>query len=64
MDIIREERKIPKEFGTDVLAMASVPVQQWETLYNPETALAKGTIFPCLDLPFFMTDEWNGGITR
>ncbi len=35
-----------------VLAMAYVPVQQWQDLYEPEDALYRGTIFRQLDLPF------------
>lgn len=35
-----------------VLAMARVPMQTWSTTYDPDIALARGTIFPCLDLPF------------
>lgn len=35
------------------LAMAAVPLQAWEALYPPETALARGTVFQSLDLPFF-----------
>lgn len=35
-----------------VLAMAYVPVQQWQDLYEPEEALRRGTIFRQLDLPF------------
>ena len=34
------------------LAMLYVPVQSWETPYDPETALARGTVFPALDKPF------------
>ena len=37
------------------LAIATVPMQPWETPYAPGTALKRGTIFPCLDLPFFVT---------
>ena len=35
-----------------VLAMAYVPVQQWQELYEPEEALHRGTLFRQLDLPF------------
>lgn len=35
-----------------VLAMARVPVQTWSATYDPDVALARGTIFPNLDLPF------------
>lgn len=34
------------------LAMGFVPRQIWETPYNNETALSRGTIFPALDKPF------------
>ena len=34
------------------LSMAYVPYQSWEETYAENTALAKGTIFPSLDLPF------------
>lgn len=35
-----------------VLAMASVPSQRWEGLYEAEQGLHRGTIFRALDLPF------------
>lgn len=34
------------------LAMGFVPRQVWETPYDRETALSRGTIFPALDKPF------------
>ena len=34
------------------LAMAYVPFQRWENLYEPRRALQRGTIFPSLDMPF------------
>lgn len=34
------------------LAMAFVPVQSWERPYDSDVALARGTIFPSLDMPF------------
>jgi hypothetical protein len=34
------------------LAMAYVPFQRWNCVYEPCRALARGTIFPELDLPF------------
>lgn len=37
------------------LAIASVPIQPWEQPYEPAAALQHGTIFPCLDLPFYVT---------
>ena len=35
------------------IAMATVPMQCWETPYDPSVSLRQGTIFPCLDKPFF-----------
>ena len=34
------------------LAMAYVPWQVWKAVWEPEEAMAHGTIFPQLDLPF------------
>lgn len=36
-----------------VLAMAYVPIQEWEMLYDDETALIRGTLFQALDLPWY-----------
>ena len=33
-------------------AMAYVPFQQWETPYEDDVALHRGTAFACLDKPF------------
>ncbi len=38
---------------TETLAIASVPLQKWCKPYNLSEALEEGTIFPCLNLPFF-----------
>ena len=43
------------------LAMASVPMQPWETPYNTAKALKQGTIFPSLDLPFYVTGGGMNG---
>lgn len=34
------------------IAMAYVPFQQWDEVYDDDDALSKGTLFPALDLPF------------
>ena len=34
------------------LAMAYVPIQNWEELYGEEEAFKTGTIFPSLNFPF------------
>lgn len=39
--------------GNPILAMAHIPVQLWtKDVYNEESALSRGTLFPALDLPF------------
>lgn len=43
------------------LAIATVPMQPWETPYDPATSLKQGTIFPCLDKPFFATGGVKNG---
>ena len=35
-----------------VVAMAYVPVQEWETPYDAFDGLDRGTLFPSLDKPF------------
>lgn len=39
------------------LAMATIPFQDWCELYDWDTALKEGTIFPCLNLFFHKTPE-------
>ena len=47
--------------GALSIAMAAVPMQKWETTYDISKGLKQGTIFPCLDLPFYVTGgEGNG----
>ncbi len=40
------------------LAMAYVPMQHFKNVYEPDTALQNGTIFPELNKPFM---GWKGG---
>ena len=35
------------------LAMVYSPHQEWENLYEPEVGHSRGTIFKCLDFPFY-----------
>lgn len=37
------------------LAIVTVPPQNWEQPYEPSKAFTTGTIFPSLDLPFYVT---------
>lgn len=53
-----ERPKMPYPVNNDPLrgmpvAMAYVPMQQWSQTYNLSDGLSRGTIFPCLDLPFY-----------
>ena len=41
------------------LAMSYVPGQLWGELYDPQTALQQGTLFPELDLPFLGKEARN-----
>lgn len=43
------------------LAIATVPVQPWEEPYDTCKGLKAGTIFPSLDLPFYVTGGENHG---
>lgn len=44
------------------LAMAYVPWQEWEKIHEDETALARGTLFEDLDMPWYQSacDRENG----
>ena len=44
------------ECNTSNLAIGSVPIQIRKEVYTPDAALCEGTIFPELNLPFFVTD--------
>ena len=46
------ENKCVNELDSLPLAMAYVPMQQWETPYDAMTGLDRGTLFPGLDKPF------------
>lgn len=49
------ERSVPEVTGRfpseTPLAMAYVPYQKFDTVYNPDQAFDRGTIFPELDFP-------------
>ena len=42
--------------GEVVLAMERVPMQTWTSVYDPDTALSRGTLFPALDLPYVVKE--------
>ena len=54
------DRRIP----APSLAMAYVPMQQWRDILNCEDALANGTLFGELVLPFYPTPCNNDGCQR
>lgn len=39
------------------LAITTMPIQQWSTTYDDGKALHVGTLFPDLDLPFYMAAD-------
>lgn len=41
------------------IAIASVPIQEWEQPYEPEKALQQGTVFSCLYKPFFAEEQMS-----
>ena len=49
---------VPMSCPAMTVAMLYVPVQVWETPYDAETGLARGTIFPSLDKPFVGEGSW------
>ncbi len=57
----KEKLPAPSAEAGLVVAMATVPMQLWEILYDPATSLEKGTVFPCLDKPFYKTGGKNNG---
>ena len=42
------------------LAMAYAPEQEWNEVYEIDTAFCRGTIFPGLDKPFLGREVRNG----
>lgn len=58
-DTVKYERINPKELALP-LAMAYVPWQNMDKLYDCDTGFIRGTIFPELDKPF----EGSGGGCR
>lgn len=44
-----------------VLAIAYVAFQPWETPYEPDVALSRGTFFPSLDKPFIGEEAVKDG---
>lgn len=47
-----ENPNIPTTCPAMSVTMLYVPVQVWETPYDDQTALERGTVFPSLDKPF------------
>ena len=51
-DIKQENSNKPDFPSHTPLAMAYVPMQQWDKTYNIEKGFCRGTVFPDLDFPF------------
>ena len=43
------------------VGMVYAPIQAFDHIYDPGTALTRGTIFGALDLPFVCGDKRKGG---
>ena len=43
------------------IAMVYSPAQEWQDIYDTDTALARGTLFAELDLPFVCGEKGKGG---
>jgi len=48
------DKTFKPDTGNDcgVIGICYVPMQQWEQIYDEDTAYSVGTIFPSLNLPF------------
>ena len=57
MPNITQESSFPAHIS---LAMAYVPYQRFENLYDEEKALSRGTLFAELDMPFYGGKRGNG----
>ena len=52
MWIYEKKLQHPVKIAKTDPAMAKVPMQPWCQTYDSSTALARGTLFPALDLPY------------
>jgi hypothetical protein len=48
----RTKTEQPGQCNNCYLAIANIPMQQWNGTYSVEQGFMRGTIFPELDLPF------------
>lgn len=55
-----------KTWGLDNYPLASVfvPLQEFDKLFDMDTALSRGTVFAELDLPFMGDSVYKGGSCR
>lgn len=57
-----DRRPCPKNGLVDyALAMVYAPIADFRALYDPQTALSRGTLFRELDLPFRGDGKYAGG---
>ena len=53
-DFMKCPQPEPLQWGAPIaLAMMYVPVQEWQDIYEQDTALERGTLFAQLDKPFY-----------
>ncbi len=55
MNMVNPAAGTPAIPSSPALAIATIPMQPWEQPYDACKSLEHGTIFPCLDLPFYVT---------
>ena len=51
---IKRRQMYDTQADKNILAMAFVNVQQFNSVYDVETGFGNGTIFPCLDKPLMI----------
>ena len=49
---MNHNNKAEKSNVNKLIAMCFVPMQEWEQIYDEDTAYSTGTIFPSLNKPF------------
>jgi hypothetical protein len=45
-------KKLEKSNVNKLIGICFVPIQEWEQIYDEDTAFSAGTIFPSLNKPF------------
>jgi hypothetical protein len=51
--VINQNNRDTERNAVRSLAICYVPIQEWEQVYDEDTAFTTGTLFPALNKPFF-----------